>query len=57
MNTIINKGLKIVIWDNDLKIKDINDMVLAGIDIDKVLNESTYSGLEAIFKFNIWKKV
>lgn len=57
MNTIIDKGLKIVIWDKNLKVKDINDMVLAGIDIDKVLNESTYSGLEATFKFNIWKRV
>lgn len=57
MNFVIDSGCKIVIWKKENKCKDVNDMVLAGLDIDTELTESSYSGLEALFKFNIWKKV
>jgi hypothetical protein len=32
-------------------------MVLAGIDVNDVLESNTYSGLEAQVKFTEWKKV
>jgi len=53
----IDKGEKIVIWSNNIKEKDINDMVLAGLDVQHVVESNTYQGLEAKVKFNEWKKI
>jgi len=53
----INKGEKIVIWPSSIKEKDINDMVLSGRDVQRVVECNTYSGLEAKIKFTEWKKV
>ena len=53
----IDKGESIVIWPDNIKEKDINDMVLAGRDVETVVRWNTYSGLEAKVKFNLWKKI
>jgi predicted RNA-binding Zn-ribbon protein involved in translation (DUF1610 family) len=53
----IDKGEKVVIWDSQIKEKDINDMVLAGRDVQYIVECNNYSGLEAKLKFTIWKKV
>jgi len=53
----INRGDKVVIWPTNIQHKDINDMVLAGLNVMDVLKSNTYSGLEAKIKFNNWKKV
>ena len=53
----IASGAKVVIWPNDINEKDINDMVLAGHDVQTVIESNTYSGLEAKLKFNTWKKI
>jgi transcription initiation factor IIE alpha subunit len=53
----IDRGDKVVIWPNNIKEKDINDCVLAGLNVMNVLKSNTYSGLEAKIKFNNWKKV
>ena len=37
--------------------KDINDMVLAGHNVQKLVESNTYSGLQAKLKFNTWKKI
>lgn len=50
MESIINQGHKIVIWPNTIENKDINDMILSGVDVMKVLEENTYSGLQAKMK-------
>ena len=47
---------RVVIWPNNIKQKDINDMVLAGHDIMSILKNSTYSGLEGTLKLTHWKK-
>jgi hypothetical protein len=57
MKKIIEKNFKIVIWPKSIIHKDINDMVLAGLQVMDVLKSSTYSGLEAKVKFIEWKKV
>jgi hypothetical protein len=36
--------------------KDINDMVLAGIDVRAIVRHHTYQGLEARLKFTAWKR-
>jgi predicted RNA-binding Zn-ribbon protein involved in translation (DUF1610 family) len=53
----ISRGDKVIIWPTNIQQKDINDMVLAGLNIVDVLKLNTYSGLEAQVKFNIWKKI
>ena len=53
----ISKGDSVVIWPESISDKDINDMVMSEIDVQRVIKSNTYSGLEAKLKFNIWKKV
>ena len=53
----IERNESVVIWPSNVKEKDINDMVLAGHDVQFVLESNTYSGLEAKIKFNNWKKI
>ena len=41
-----------------IKQKDINDMVLSGIkDIQKLIDENTFRGLEAKVRFKDWRKI
>jgi hypothetical protein len=53
----IDRGDKVVIWPTTVQHKDINDCVLAGLNVMDVLKSNIYSGLEAKIKFNNWKKV
>ena len=57
ISKVIDRGDKVVIWPSHIMQKDINDMVLSDIDVSSVLQSSTYSGLKAKVKFNIWKKI
>jgi hypothetical protein len=55
----INTKLSCVIWPNNIKGKDINDMILAGTtesDLLKIINDNTFSGLKALMRFNDWKR-
>ena len=53
----IDNGDKVVIWNSKIQEKDLNDMVLAGLDVQNVVSSSAYHGLNAKVKFNGWKKV
>jgi len=53
----ISEGEKVVIWPSSISEKDINDMVLSGLDVQDVIKLNTYSGLEAKLKFTTWKKI
>jgi transcription elongation factor Elf1 len=53
----IARGEKIVIWPNSIKEKDINEMILSGLEVQSVIESNTYSGLEAKLKFTTWKKI
>jgi transcription elongation factor Elf1 len=57
ISRVIEMGQKVVIWPSSIKEKDINDMVLSGLDIQNVIKSNVYSGLEAKLKFTTWKKV
>lgn len=52
----INDGEKVVIWPSTLHEKDINDMVLAGHNVNQIVKDHTFSGLTAKLKFNTWRK-
>ena len=53
----IDRGDQIVIWPNHIFEKDLNDMVLAGHDVQSIVKSNTYVGLEAKLKFNTWKRI
>ena len=54
----VDKNYHVVVWPQDLKQKDINDMYLSGIeDVKSFVDVHTYHGLEAYLKINQWKKI
>jgi len=53
----IDRGDKVVIWPNNIQQKDINDMYLAGHDVQKLVECNVYHKLEANLRFNNWKKI
>ena len=55
--TIDSEGAKVVIWPNNIQEKDINDMVLAGHDVQSMVESNVYSGLKAKLQFNTWKRI
>ena len=57
ISRVIEMGQKVIIWPSTINEKDINDMVLSGLDVQSVIESNTYSGLEAKLKFTTWKKI
>ena len=60
MQDAIKLGHDVVIWPDMLKSKDINEMVMSGIssdEIEEIISNNTFKGLEAQAKFVFWKKV
>ena len=53
----ISDGAKVVIWPTNIHEKDINDMVLAGHNVQSVVESNVYSGLQAQLQFNKWKRI
>jgi transcription elongation factor Elf1 len=53
----IDEGEQVVIWPSTISEKDINDMILSGLNVQNVIELNTYSGLEAKLKFTTWKKI
>jgi|TARA_Y100000994_G_scaffold194264_1_gene163677 transcription elongation factor Elf1 len=53
----ITNGESVVIWPNQIKEKDINDMVLAGHDVQSIVESNIYNGLEAKLQFTNWKRI
>ena len=55
----IDKGNKVVIWDKTFPQKDINEMILNGNDAEHikiVIDKRTFSGLEAKVELMNWRK-
>ena len=57
MAKYLEDGFKLVIWPERIKEKDINEMILKGIDVDSVVSENVFSGLTGKMRLNTWKKV
>lgn len=57
ISRVIEMGQKVVIWPSTIKEKDINDMILSGLNVQSVIESNTYSGLQAKLKFTTWKKI
>ena len=61
MYDVIEKDYNLVVWPEILnKHKDINDMIIAGIDktkLDEIISTNTCSKLEALTRLTDWKKI
>tara|TARA_A100001234_G_scaffold76991_1_gene68104 strand:- start:396 stop:1370 length:975 start_codon:yes stop_codon:yes gene_type:complete len=53
----IDRGYQVVIWPDHINVKDINDMVMSGLDVQNLVESNIYSGLQAKLKFTNWKKI
>jgi len=55
---LIKQGRKVCIWPSSVTEKDINDMSyrISTKKIKKIIDENTFSGLEAITRLKEWKK-
>lgn len=57
MEKVISNGHRICIWPHDVPGKDINEMVLAGMqNAEEIIKENTYKGLSATLKLTEWRK-
>lgn len=57
MEKLIQRGYNVCIWPANMPGKDINEMHLAGVkNIDKLIQENTFSGLEASLKLASWRR-
>lgn len=56
LENLINSGEKVCIFPAHIKDKDINDMVLNGIDVRDTIHQHTYEGAAAMLVFNKWRK-
>jgi len=60
VQSVIDNDNFVVIWPDSVKKKDINDMILDGMDIDEILNilnNNTFQKMEAKIRFIKWKKI
>ena len=56
----INRGHKICLWPEQMKYKDINDMILGGYTKDEIqdlIKHNTYQGTTATLWFTKWRKI
>lgn len=55
----IDKGFSVCLWPEYVQEKDINEMIMNGKtpeEILEIINENTYTGLEAQLRFSTWRK-
>jgi hypothetical protein len=53
----INSGYKVCLWPSTIQEKDVNEMVINGLNPFSIIQERTYQGLEAQVKFSQWSKI
>ncbi len=53
----IDDGYNVCIWPDNIQEKDINDMVLAGLDPEWIIVQNTRNGLTAKAALSQWKKI
>ena len=53
----VDSDYRMVIWPQDIKEKDINEMVVNGLAVQDIINQNTFDGLELKLKYTKWKKI
>ena len=59
MYDVIEKDYNLVVWPDDMRHKDINDMIVSGMSIAEVqtiISKNTFAKLEALTKISYYKK-
>jgi len=59
LNKAVDKGYKVCVWPSHIEQKDVNDMVLCGMepaDIKLIIDTNTHSNLKAKLAITAWKK-
>ena len=59
MQKVIDDGYNVVIWPNDLQLKDVNDLIISGLtksEVANIISTNTYSKLSALTQLNNYKK-
>jgi len=59
MRQSMEDGYNVVVWPDNIKEKDINEMIMSGKSADEILsviNKSTFNGLSLRLKLNAWSK-
>ena len=59
MYKVVEKNYNIVIWPEEVKCKDINEMIQSGLDrvkVKQMIDSNTFSKLEALTRLNTFKK-
>ena len=57
ISSAIARGERVVIWPTNILEKDINDMVLAGHDVQSIVESNVYNGLKAKLQFDTLKRI
>ena len=56
----IDDNYRVVVWPDYVRQKDINDMILSGLDaveIAEIISKNTFQGLSAKIKLQKWKRI
>lgn len=57
MERLIGQGYQVCIWPHNLPGKDINEMFLNGVEnIEQIIRDNTYRGLEGQLRLTAWRK-
>ena len=51
----IDRGEKVVVWPKNIRNKDLNDMVVSGVNVKSVIQSNVYQGLKAKLQLSNWK--
>ena len=60
MSELLELGYSMVLWPDEIKEKDINDMIMSGMSVEKlktIIENNTYQGNMALLKFTNWRKI
>ena len=59
MYAVVEKDYNVVVWPNDVQLKDVNEMIMGGMkreELIDIISKNTFSKLEALTKLNYYKK-
>jgi len=59
MYDVIEKDYNVVIWPDNIQLKDVNDMIVSGMtsaEVQTIISTNTFSKLEALTKLSYYKK-
>jgi hypothetical protein len=56
VKNLIDNNEKVCIFPDNIKEKDINDMVLQGLDVCDMISKCAYRGPSAMLAFNSWRR-